>query len=75
MYEKVPMSLTQLVRTMHNICKVRDLNPDHHKKKEMYEKNVSTKVNVFDSNFKFNISNFVHLIFSYIFFGHIFSYI
>jgi len=26
------MSLAQLMRTMHNICKVRCSNPDHHKK-------------------------------------------
>jgi len=30
----VPVSLTQLVRTMHNICKVWGSNPGHHKKKK-----------------------------------------
>jgi len=29
----VLVTLTQLVGTMHNICKVLDSNPDHHKKK------------------------------------------
>jgi len=29
---KVSVSLAQLVRTMHNICKVRDSNPGHHQK-------------------------------------------
>ncbi|AES79901.1 hypothetical protein MTR_7g074470 [Medicago truncatula] len=29
----VLVSLAQLVRTMHNICKVRGSNPDHHRKK------------------------------------------
>jgi len=27
------VSLTQLVKTMHNICKVWGSNPDHHQKK------------------------------------------
>ena len=31
--ETVLVSLTQLVRTMHNICKVRGSNIGHHKKK------------------------------------------
>jgi len=31
----VLVSLTQLVWTMHNICKVRGSNPGHHKKKTM----------------------------------------
>jgi len=29
----VLISSAQLVRTMHHICKVRDSNPGHHKKK------------------------------------------
>jgi len=29
------VSLTQLVGTMHNICKVRSSNPDHHKKYQL----------------------------------------
>ena len=29
----VLVSITQLVWTMHNICKVRGSNPDHHQKK------------------------------------------
>jgi len=31
----VLVSLAQLERTMHNICKVWDSNPGHHKKKEL----------------------------------------
>jgi len=31
--KKVLVSLAQLVRTIHNICKVRGSNPDHHQKK------------------------------------------
>ena len=30
----VPMSLAQLVKTMHNICKIWGLNPEHKKKKK-----------------------------------------
>ena len=30
------MCLAQLVRIMHNICKVRDSNPDHDKKKDTH---------------------------------------
>jgi len=29
------VSLAQLVGTMHNICKVRGSNPDHHKEKKI----------------------------------------
>jgi hypothetical protein len=29
------MNLTQLVRTMHNICKFRGSNPNHHKKRQL----------------------------------------
>jgi len=29
-------NLTQLVRTMHNICKVRGPNPDHQRNKKIY---------------------------------------
>jgi len=33
-YKYVPVSLAQLVSTTHNICKVRDSNPGHQKKKD-----------------------------------------
>jgi len=39
----VLVSLTQLVWTMHNKCKVQGLNPDHHKKKISIEKYILKK--------------------------------
>jgi hypothetical protein len=47
----VPVSLAQLVRTMHNICKVRGSNPGHQKKKKggWDEAHVEELVKVFPS--------------------------
>jgi hypothetical protein len=37
------MSLAQLVRTMHNIWKVRGSNPGHHKKKKKTDQRLKPK--------------------------------
>jgi len=48
----VLLSLTQLIGTMHNICKVRGSNPDHQKK--ILYTSFSVQFNILHFSFKHN---------------------
>jgi hypothetical protein len=61
----VLMSLAQLVWTMHNICKVRGSNPDHHKKKifkklkEQYSTWAYIKRTILDMSIILSLKNYL----------------